>query len=92
MRNKREKRVYTKKCYLSKNDAKVQVCQKIFRKLLTCWSSVVFDAINKRNSSDFDAIDNRGKHEQANKTKPEILEGIRSHIKSFPCMESHSSI
>lgn len=90
VKNKREKRSYTKKCYFIKNDAKVQVCQKFFTKTLNIGPSVVFDAVNKRNSiGAFDVIDNRGKHEPANKTKPEILEGIRRHIESFPCMESH---
>lgn len=90
MRNKREKRAYTKKCYFTNNDAKEQVCQKFFTKTLNIGPSVVFDAVNKRNRiGGFDAIDNRGKHEPANKTKPEVLEGIRPHIESFPCLESH---
>lgn len=52
--------------------------------------SVITDAIKKRNKVNFfDGNDRRGAHDTANKTKPEIIQGIRNHIESYPCMEAH---
>ncbi|CAH0723007.1 unnamed protein product, partial [Brenthis ino] len=46
----------------------------------------------KRNDLNcFDAKDRRGAHEPVNKTKPDIIQGIRKHIESFPCMAAHYS-
>lgn len=90
VKNKREQRAYTKKCYFMNNDAKIQVCQNFFTKTLNIGPSVIFDAVKKRSSTgNFNAVDNRGKHEPSNKTKPQIMEEIRRHIESFPCVESH---
>ncbi|KAL4713228.1 hypothetical protein ACJJTC_013158 [Scirpophaga incertulas] len=90
VKNKRDQRAYTKKCYFINNDVKIQVCQNFFTKTLNIGPSVVFDAVKKRNSTgNFNTVDNRGKHEPSNKTKPQIMEEVRRHIESFPCMESH---
>ncbi|CAG5002002.1 unnamed protein product [Parnassius apollo] len=39
----------------------------------------------------FDVNDQRGAHEPVNKKKPDIIQGIKKHIESFPCMEAHYS-
>lgn len=92
VRKKYSQRSYTKKCFFPINEARVQVCQNFFCKTLCISPSVLVDAIKKRNSVNcFDAKDNRGKHEPSNKTKPETIQDIKSHIESFPSMESHHS-
>ncbi|KAL4703070.1 hypothetical protein ACJJTC_008656 [Scirpophaga incertulas] len=89
---RRTEKKYTKKCFLTKNNEARQVCQKFFSKTLCISPSVITDAIKKRNDMNcFDACDARGGHEPVNKTKPDIIQSIRSHIASFPCMEAHYS-
>ncbi|KAL4702893.1 hypothetical protein ACJJTC_001839 [Scirpophaga incertulas] len=81
-----QKRNTAKKCFLTKKNEARQVCQKFFSK------TVITDAIKKLNDMNcFDACDARGGHQPVNKTKPDIIQSIRSHIASFPCMEAHYS-
>lgn len=89
-RNQRAQRTYTKKCFFSKGNDKVQVCQKFFCYTLCISPAVIIHAVKHRsNAHVFDNIDHRGKHVPSNKTSDEKLDQIRAHIESFPCMESH---
>ncbi|CAH0717701.1 unnamed protein product, partial [Brenthis ino] len=88
----RPEKKYTKNCFFTKQSDKIQVYQKFFCRTLSISPAVITDTIQKRNDLNcFDAKDRRGAHEPVNKTKPDIIQGIRKHIESFPCMAAHYS-
>ena len=55
-------------------------------------SKVVMTAFkHKEVCGSFGGEDLRGKNTPANKTKPEVIEGVKQHIENFPVVESHYS-
>lgn len=68
----------------------IQVCREFFCKTLSIsYKPIVRAHQGSSSTGEFIDKDNRGTHEPHNKLKPEVLQGIRQHIESFPVMDSH---
>ncbi|XP_045450125.1 uncharacterized protein LOC123658877 [Melitaea cinxia] len=82
-------RTQTISYYLPLESDKVRVCKVFFLNTLQISEKTVYTAIEK-NGSDFDKMDNRGKHNnRPRKMSVPTEESIISHIKLFPTKESH---
>lgn len=68
---------------------KIDVCKLFFLNTLGISETVVRTALKKDVTGGFVSPDMRGRHVPPNKLSDEILNGIRSHINSFPAYESH---
>lgn len=68
---------------------KVYVCKTYFLNTLGISETVVRNALKKQVSGGFVSRDMRGRHVPRNKLHEEVLNGVRAHIQSFPCYESH---
>lgn len=81
---KRHRRVY----FLPLKQGRQRVCQKFFINTLGIGEKLVsYTLLHK--SGDFSSPDGRGKHPPGIKTSEEVIKDVRSHIESFPTMESH---
>nr|CAH7747675.1 unnamed protein product [Callosobruchus chinensis] len=69
--------VFCEKCCL--------LCKVFFLGTLGILESVVRNALKKETTGGFVSPDQRGRHAPPNKLPEEVLNGISSHISSFPC-------
>ena len=85
----KEKRRGNAKYFLSLQGREIQVCQKFFLETLGYSSNQVLKTAMK-GAGEIGAIsDKRGKGEAENRTKPEIIDSIVAHIKSYDPEISH---
>ena len=68
---------------------KIQVCRDFFCKTFAVSKKKVYTAMALKIHGVFRGSDMRGKHEPVNKTPADTLQFVRSHIESFPKVESH---
>nr|CAH7736374.1 unnamed protein product [Callosobruchus chinensis] len=68
---------------------KVDVCKTYFLNTLGISETVVRNALKKQTVGGFVSRDMRGRHVPPNKLPEEVTNGVRAHIKSFPCYKSH---
>ncbi|CAG2211934.1 unnamed protein product [Mytilus edulis] len=68
---------------------KTIVCKMYFKKTLDVGDAYIDNAMQNESGGVFIGADKRGKHTPLNKTKPEYLQKVRSHIESFPAVEGH---
>lgn len=71
------------------NGITTAICKTMFLNTLNISQQVVKTALAKRQEGGIVESDKRGKHELFNKTDPEIIESVISHISSFPKYECH---
>ncbi|CAH1114826.1 unnamed protein product [Psylliodes chrysocephalus] len=87
--NARRRQNY-KNYHFNKDTEQLQVCQNFFIKTLCISNRVILSAFEgKDEMGHFRSIDKRGRKPPANKTKPEVIAKVKTHIESFPAMESH---
>ena len=76
--------------FFIQTDTRIRVCKDFFIKTLAISNAVVDTALNGRNCvGDFIGSDGRGHAPSKNKTGLRETRAIRSHIESFPRIESH---
>ncbi|CAC5414853.1 unnamed protein product [Mytilus coruscus] len=68
---------------------KTIVCKIYFKKTLDVGDAYIDNAMQNESGGVFIGADKRGKYNPHNKTKPEFLQKVRSHIESFPAVEGH---
>lgn len=73
------------------NGTSIEVCKVFFLNTLGVSETVVRTALKKGNTGGFAAFDMRGRHTPPNKLQDNVLNKVRSHIKSFPLYQSHYS-
>lgn len=75
----------------TENGKEVRVCKNFFLKTLAISHGPVDKALAGLNdvSGIFNSSDMRGRKEPGNKTAPELIAQVKSHIESFPTMGSH---
>ncbi|XP_072393562.1 uncharacterized protein [Diabrotica undecimpunctata] len=87
-----KERSNAKHYFFENGNEKIRVCRNFFCKTLSISMDVVTHAvINKDCIGTFSGDDKRGRHTPINKTRPELIQQVKSHIESFPSMESHYS-
>lgn len=79
------------KYYLIVNGEKINVCKVFFLNTFGISETVVRNALKKQIAGGFAQTDMRGRHTPTNKLPEHVLNGIRSHIRSFPKYPSHYS-
>ncbi|CAK1588598.1 unnamed protein product [Parnassius mnemosyne] len=84
-------RSFTKKCFFVVEGQQKYVCSRFFCSTLSISPFTVNNAIKRTDPFGcyLEDKDPRGRQEAPNKTPPEKIEEIKSHIASFPTMESH---
>lgn len=86
----KKQRLCAKKCFFLKGNDKIAVCQNFMTKTLCISPDVLKLAIKNKNAQGFYTQDDkRGQKEPPHKTKVDIFNHVKSHIESFPSMESH---
>lgn len=89
---KKKARNDSKSFFFQSAESRARVCKSFFIKTLCISKEVIEHAFkNKGEGRLFCGVDKRGKKDPHNKTKPEEYEKVKSHIESFPVMESHYS-
>lgn len=90
-RKRSTERSFAKKCFFEIGGERKYVCSKFFCRSLCISPSVVNDAIKQKDTFGSYSVtqDPRGRKEPPNKISSEKLQAIKSHIASFPTMESH---
>lgn len=84
------KRTASFEYYLAKEDKKVRVCRSFFMATYSMSAKLLKLAVSRKNEQGvYDGVDRRGRKASANKVPEEKLQLIRSHIASYPQMESH---
>ncbi|CAG9772257.1 unnamed protein product [Ceutorhynchus assimilis] len=74
----------------AKSESRVRVCKSFFIKTLCISKEVIEHAFKNRGEGRlFRGYDKRGKKEPHNKTKSEDIQKVKTHIESFPVMQSH---
>jgi hypothetical protein len=77
--------------YLPLGETRQRVCRDFFVKTLNISNKLIQYNMHKKQNGSRVGVDGRGRQASGNKTKEEILQGVRNHIDSFPKMESHYS-
>jgi len=76
--------------YFSLNMKKIRVCLQFFTATLCISNGPINTAVQRRSDNKvFIECDKRGKHCPSNKTSTKDVNEIKSHINSFPVVESH---
>lgn len=84
------RRNFTRLYFVNNEDCvPVRICKKAFLALHALSNGRVTRTLQKFQEKGSPQLDQRGKHEPANKTPEESLRYIRAHIKSFPAETSH---
>jgi hypothetical protein len=73
------------------NDAEIRVCKNFFLRTLCISNGPVNTALTEKSelTGGFICNDKRGRNSPLNKTKPEVIDEIKSHIEKFRTQESH---
>ena len=75
--------------YLMKDNQKVRVCREYFCSTLCISRNLVDKTMKYSNDRYFEREDNRGKHQNRKKIPEDEKHMVRTHINSFPRVESH---
>jgi hypothetical protein len=82
----------TNRYYITLKNEKTRVCQRFFLATLGIGKKTIEYAVRKRSiHGGFHGTDQRGRHAAWNTIKPDDIKRVKSHIESFPRMESHYS-
>lgn len=84
----KSRRSYSITYFLPIDGVRKKVCKSMFLNTLGIKKGVVDIAMQKRSKENVAAADGRGKGKSPS-LDPAIVEGIKTHIKSFPCVPSH---
>lgn len=84
-----KRRKISRSYHFQKDDFEIRVCQAFFEKTLCISNGPINLAFSCSSDGVFTGCDKRGKKTPHNKTKEEDLKFVRSHIETFPAVESH---
>ncbi|KAK7500448.1 hypothetical protein BaRGS_00008355 [Batillaria attramentaria] len=84
-----KKRSVARAFYCTVKGSRVRVCKKFFLATLNIGEGYVSHAMANSDMGTFTGGDGRGRHRAHNRTHDSAVEGVRDHIRSFPCVESH---
>ncbi|KAJ8867064.1 hypothetical protein PR048_032926 [Dryococelus australis] len=88
MTHHKSRRPYSIVCFLPTDGGRRKVCKSMFSNTLAIIKDAVDIAMQKRSKENVAAADPRGKGKSLS-LDPTLVEGIKDHITSFPCIPSH---